>query len=159
MKHDQFAFWLKLLIAGTTLLGVACGIVVVPFMGKFLGQRYPELIHLVIPWMTLIYLCAVPCFVAMYLCWRIASNIQKEEYFSMENAKLFGVFAKLALGNTVFFFVGNLVFVLLGMNHVGMLIMELLITFVGLAVFICTSALSYFCANAAELQEDNALTI
>jgi len=55
--------------------------------------------------------------------------------------------------------VGSIAFTLLGMNHPGLILVDLLIVFMGLAVFVCTSALSYLVGKAATLQEDNNLTI
>ena len=37
--------------------------------------------------------------------------------------------------------------------------MDILIVFAGLAVYVCTAALSYLVAKAANLQEDSDLTI
>jgi len=159
MKPDVFAKWLKAVIVGTTLIGLACCIYVIPLVMKIVKIRYPELAGWVLPWNILLYVCAVPCFVAMVICWKIACNIQADRSFSMDNAKLFKYFSYLAIGDSIVFLTGSVVYFLLGMNHPGMLIVELLIVFAGLAVFVCTAALSFLVSQAAQLQEDSDLTI
>ena len=77
----------------------------------------------------------------------------------MTNAKLFKVFSILALVDSAVFGVASIVYWLLGMNHVGLLLVDFLIVFAGLAVFVCTAALSYLVGKAAVLQEDSDLTV
>jgi len=95
----------------------------------------------------------------MVLSWMIANNIEKDKSFCMANAKLFKIFSMLALGDSAFLLVAMVVLWLLGYNHPGLMLIELLVVFCGLAIFIIASALSYFVAKAASLQEENDLTI
>lgn len=159
MKPTIFAKWLKIVIAGTTLIGLVCCIYAIPFVMEAFKTEYPEFTNWVIPWKVLIYICAVPCFIAMGVSWKIATNIQKDRSFCMENALLFKTFSYLALGDSVFFMCGSVFFFIKGMNHPGLMIIELLVVFAGLAVFVCTAALSYLVAQAADLKEDADLTI
>lgn len=159
MKPNIFAKLLKVIIIGTTLIGVGCSIVVVPDFMSLFPSYYPEFSHWIIPWMILIYICAVPCFVALLISWKIASNIQKDRSFCHANARLFRIFSYLALGDSIVLGLGSVAYWLCGMNHPGLLVLEFLVVFVGLAIFVCTSALSYLVAKAADLQEDSDLTI
>lgn len=159
MKPNVFAKWLKAVIIGTTIIGLACCIYVIPFILNSFASDYPEFSYWVLPWKILIYICSIPCFAAMGICWKISGNVQKNESFTMENANLFKMFSYLALGDSVVFLCGSVVYFFVGMNHPGLLIAELLIVFAGLAVFVCTAALSYLVAQAADLQEDSDLTI
>lgn len=159
MKHDVFAKWLKALIIGTTLIGIAGLFTIVPFISNLLRFQYPQAEQTISVWTILIYLFTVPCFVAMGLSWKIASQIQKGHYFCTENGRLFALFSKLALGDSVLFLLASIVFYTMGMNHIGFLVLSLLVAFIGLAIGICTAALSYFTNSAAILQEDSDLTI
>lgn len=159
MKPIVFAKWLKVVIIGTTLIGLACCIYVIPsLMDSFISQ-YPEFTYWVLPWKILLYVCSIPCFLAMGICWRIAQNIQNDCSFCRENANLFKIFSYLALGDSGVWMLGSIIYFALGMNHPGLLIAEMLIAFAGFAVFVCTAALSYLVARAADLQEDSDLTI
>lgn len=159
MKHDIFARWLKVVIIGVIVVGITCCAYIIPQMSSILAQKYPEFASWVLPWSIVFYVCAAPCFVAMVVSWMIASNIEKDNSFCMANSKLFKLFSMLALGDSIFLFVALMVLWLLGYNHPGLMLIELLVVFFGLAIFICTSALSYFVAKAASLQEENDLTI
>ena len=67
--------------------------------------------------------------------------------------------AWLAAGDTAFFFLGNVVFTLLSMNHPGILLLSLLICFAGVAVTVAAACLSHLVRKAADLQEQSDLTI
>lgn len=159
MRPASFAKWLKGIIIGTTLIGIGCCVYGIPMIMDWFMTDFPEFAYWVLPWKSLLYCCAIPCFIAMVLSWKIASNIQEDKSFCYENARLFHIFSYLALGDTVVFLTGSIIFMILEMNHPGLLIIEILIAFVGLAVCVCTAALSFLVAQAAQLQEDNDLTI
>lgn len=159
MTHDRFAKRLKLVIIGTTLIGILICIFLIPFMGNYMVERYPEYAYAKLPWMIFIYISGIPCFMAMGISWKITTNIGLDNSFCMENAKLFNTFSKLAIVDTVFFLVVSVVFELVGLNHPGILLFSFLIVFFGLAVYVCTSALSYLISKASVLQEDSDLTI
>lgn len=159
MKPNVFAKWLKVIIVGTTLIGLISCIFVVPEVMNIISFRYPELGYVVMPWEILIYVCSLPCFAAMGISWKIATNIQNDNSFCMENAKLFKWFSYLAIGDSLLFMGGSIIYLFIGLNHIGIMIVEMLIVFAGFAVFVCTAALSYLVREAAELQEDSDLTI
>ena len=159
MKPVVFAKWLKGVIVGTTLIGLTCCIYVIPSLFGTFIERYPEFTSWNMPWKILLYICSVPCFVAMVISWKIAQNIQNDNSFCMENASLFKIFSYLAIGDSIVFMLGSIIYFFMGMNHPGLLIAEMLVVFAGLAVFVCTAALSYLVAQAAELKEDSDLTI
>ena len=159
MKANCFAKWLKAVIIGTTLIGIGCCVYVIPEAMVMFRAEYPEFSYWILPWKLLIYGCSIPCFAAMVISWKIAENIQNDHSFCRENARLFRLFSHLALGDSIVFLVGCVLYLILGMNHPGLMILELLAVFAGLAVFVCTSALSYLVAQAADLQEDSDLTI
>ena len=159
MKHDLFSKWLRGIIIGTTLVGVLTLTFIIPELAGTFKEKYPEFAYWVLPWLILIYACAIPCFIAMGISWKIAVNIGRNESFTLENAKLFKIYSILALADSIVFFAGSVIYTLCGMNHPGLMIMDILIVFAGLAVYVCTAALSYLVAKAANLQEDSDLTI
>lgn len=159
MKPNVFAKWLKGVIVGTTLIGIASCFYAIPAAADFFTEKYPEFSNWALPWEILLEICSVPCFAAMIISWKIASNIQNDRSFSRDNSQLFKKFSLLALGDSVVFMLGCVIYLFCGMNHPGLLIAQMLIMFVGLAVFICTAALSYLVGQAASLQEENDLTI
>lgn len=77
----------------------------------------------------------------------------------MDNARLMKGIAGMALGDVTFFFMGNVVFLFLNMNHPGIVIASLLIVFIGVAVSVAAVVLSHLIAKAAALKEQTDLTI
>ena len=65
----------------------------------------------------------------------------------------------LAGGDAVFFFLGNLLLLLLNMSHPGVTLLSLLVVFAGAAVAVAAGALSHLVQKAALLQEESDLTI
>ena len=159
MKPDLFSKCIRIVIVGTTLIGLLCCFYLIPELGMTFRYKYPEFSYWVLPWSILLYVCAIPCFAAMVISWRIAGNIGRDNSFCRENANLFKVFSILALADSGVFGLGSIVFTLLGMNHPGLLLIDFLIIFAGLAVFVITAALSYLVAQATDLKEDSDLTI
>jgi hypothetical protein len=61
--------------------------------------------------------------------------------------------------DVAYFFVGNVVFLLLSMSHPGVLLFSLFIDVVGIALAVSAAALSHYLAKASELQEEVDATI
>lgn len=159
MKQDTLSKWLKLIIAGVGVCGFVVYGAVVPMLGDAMVDRYPEFGYCQIPWLILILATAVPCYIALILAWKIAANIGADRSFSIANGKLLKWISVLAAGDAAFFFAGNLIFLLLGMNHPGIALGSLLIEFLGAAISVAAAALSHLVMKAAELQDQSDLTI
>ena len=56
-------------------------------------------------------------------------------------------------------FIGNVLFLLLGMNHPGILLGALLVVFIGVGISVAAAVLSLLVRKAAVLQEQSDLTI
>ena len=69
------------------------------------------------------------------------------------------VIAWLAAGVTLYYFIGNVVFFFLSMNHPGIMLLSLLICSAGVAVTVAAVCLSHLVFKAADLQEQSDLTV
>jgi len=58
-----------------------------------------------------------------------------------------------------FFFVGNIVLLLLNMSHPGVVLASFVIVFVGVAIAVASAVLSHLVKKAAALQEQSDWTI
>ena len=118
------------------------------------ASRSPTTPRLIFPWIT-----AIPCYAALFFGWRIACNIGQDKSFSLENARLLQVIAWLVAGVTLYYFIGNVVFLFLNMNHPGIILIALLICAVGVSITIAAVCLSHLVKKAADLQEQSDLTV
>lgn len=159
MNQKKLSAWLKGIVIGIGLCGLIVYFAVLPSVGNSLHASYPEFAAWHWPWLIFLWVTAVPCFAVLAAGWKIAANIGKDRSFSVENARLLQVIAGLAAGDTVFFFLGNIVLFFLSMNHPGILLISLMICFAGVAVTAAAVCLSHLVRKAADLQEQSDLTI
>lgn len=159
MKQTGLSKWLKAVIVGVAFCGILVYGWVVPMYGQSLVWGNPELSHYFTPWLVFILLTGIPCYLVLLCAWKIATEIGADNSFSWENAKLLKNIATLALFNSGFFFVGNILYLLLDMNHPGIVLMSLVVIFLGIAIAVASAALSHLVGKAAALQEQSNLTI
>ena len=159
MKLKTLSVWIKVILIGFAVCGVIILGAAVPSIGKSIVKAYPEFAAAYMPWMVFLWIAAVPCFVVLVLGWQIASNIASDNAFSSANAKLLRIIAILAAVDAAYFFFGNIVLWLLNMNHPGLVLMSLVVVFLGAAICVASSALSHLTSRAADIEDENRLTI
>jgi len=159
MKQDTLSRWLRLIIVGVGICGIIIYAAVIPMLAKAVVDEYPEFSYCRIPWLVLIWVTAIPCYAVLVLAWKIAVNIGMDRSFSAANAKLLKWVAVLAATDSAIFFVGNLIYLLLNMNHPSIVLASLLIEFFGAAISVAAAALSHLVMKAADLQTQSDLTI
>ena len=159
MNRSALSNWLKLIIGVMGLCGLLIYAWIIPSLGQTVAAAYPEFAFCYWPWLILIWITAVPCYAVLGCGWRIAENIREDRSFSAANARLLKWVAVLAAADSGFFFVMNIVLLLLNMNHPGVVLMSLLVLVVGIAISVASAALSHLVRKAAELQEQSDLTI
>ncbi|MCD8107705.1 MAG: DUF2975 domain-containing protein [Oscillospiraceae bacterium] len=151
--------WLRAVIIGVGVCGLVAYGVVCPVCGLKIVEDHPDVSGWFAPWLGFILITAVPCYIVLVYCWKIVSNIAVGKAFSYDNAKYFSVMSYLAIGDIAFFFAGNVVLLLLNMNHPGVIVASLLIVFIGIAVAVVFATLSHLVKKAADLQQENDLTV
>ena len=159
MEQKTLSRWLKAVLIGVGLCGLVVYALILPLYGQSLVGQNPEMAGRYWPWLIFLWATGVPCYIALVLGWRIAGNIGRDRSFSGENARLLKRVSLLAAGDTVFFFVGNVVLLFANMSHPGVVLASLLVVFAGVAVTVAAAALSHLVLKAALLQEQSDLTI
>ena len=106
-----------------------------------------------------LWILAVPCFIALVLAWKIFKNIEEDHSFCMENADALRKISFLAAADSAVLFVGNVLFLLLNMNHPSILLGACIVVVVGIGISVAAAVLSHLVRKAAKLQEENELTI
>lgn len=159
MEQKKLAKWLKLIVIGIALCGIFIYAFLIPSFGNMIVEDNPEFANCYQPWLIFISLTAVPCFAALFIAWKIFSNIGNDLSFSKENAKYLKWISWLAAGDAAYFFIGNVVLFFLGMNHPGIFLYSLILVFAGVAISVAAAALSHLVLKAATLQEENDLTV
>lgn len=159
MTQRSLSNWLKIIIAGIGGCGAIIYAYLIPWIGKDLVYANPEFSYCYVPWLCVIWLSAIPCYLALYFGWKITEEISRDNSFSMENARYLTYISIFALADSGYFFLANLVLLFLGMNHPSIFLGSLFVEFAGVAVAVAAAALSHLVQKAAKIQEENELTI
>ncbi len=159
MKQGTLSKWLRLIIIGVGICGIIIYAAVIPMLAEAMVHEYPEFSSWQWPWLIFIWVTAIPCYIALIFAWEIAVNIGADCSFSVVNAKLLKWISVLAAADSAVFFAGNLIYLLLNMNHPSIVLFSLLIEFLGVAISVASAALSHLVMKAAELQNQSDLTI
>lgn len=150
---------LKIILIGLFLLGFIFYIFIIPMIGKTIVEANPEFSSWYLPWLIFLSLTGIPVFIRLFYSARISKNISNDLTFIEENAKYLKYVSRLALADSIFFFLGNIAMLLLNMNHPSVLILSFWVSFLGLSLYVIFSILSYFVSKSADLKSENDLTI
>lgn len=159
MKQITLSRWLKLIIIGAGICGLLIYAWIIPSFGKEVALDYPELAGAYVPWLGFLWASGIPCYATLYFAWKIASNIGADRSFCGENGKYMKTISIMAGGDALFFFLGNLILLLMNMNHPGVVLVSLVVVFVGVGISVAAAALSHLIMKAADLQEQSDFTI
>lgn len=160
MKQESLARWLKSIIIGLCICGVITFCFVLPILGQTIDRVYQGVFHnTYLFWLIFIWIAALPCYAVLALGWKIASNIGNDRSFSIQNAKLVKAISVLAAADTVFFFLGNIISLLLNMNHPFLVLGSFIIILIGVAISVAAAVLSHLILKAQILQEQSDWTI
>ena len=159
MSQLKLSKWLKAIIIGAGSCGAIVYFFFLPFYGRDIVVAYPEFSYYYWPWQIFLWITAVPCYAALICSWIIADEIGRDNSFCSRNARLLKWISLLAAGDSAFFFLGIIIFAVLGMSHPGVVILSIFIVFVGIAVTVTFAALSHLVYKAARIREENEWTI
>ncbi len=159
MSQKSLSKWLKGIIAGMAVCGAIIYLYLIPIWGRDLVEANPEFSNCYIPWLAVLLISSIPCYWGLYFGCRIATEIGKDNSFSKENASYLKNISMLAALDSVYFFMANLVLMVLGMNHPSIFLLSLFVVFAGIAVTVAAAALSHLVKKAADMKEENELTI
>lgn len=159
MEQKALSNWLKGAVVCLAVVGLLIFGYMIPTYGQSVAASFPEYAYCYWPWMTLMILVAVPCYIALFFGWRIAADIGRDRSFSEVNAKRMRWISNLAFGDVMLFLGGNFLLLLFNMSHPGVFLLSLLPDLFGVAVAVCAAALSHLIYKSSALQQDADLTI
>lgn len=160
MENKRLSLWLKFVLIGVGLCEIACCGIGLPVLGQFIAVAEQGLFdHLLLPWLVFLWIAALPAIAALFFAWKVADNIGVDRSFSLSSANLIRWIGRLAAADALYLFLGNVTYLLLGMNHPGVFLLIQIPVFVVFAIAIAAFSLSRLVHRAAELQEQSDLTI
>lgn len=155
MTQKNLSLWLKAIIIAMAVAGIALFFVFVPIVG--LNAVDSGTINLTAAWLWFAFLCgtAIPCYLVLFWCWLLSCDVGKNESFTRKNSVRFKNIMIACLVNTVFLFVGNLIFYLLNASTLTVFLSFLFISFAGVVLSIASGCLSHLVYKAALIREEN----
>lgn len=159
MINKSLTKWMRCVIVGMTLCGILIYFVIFPVIGSEIIKYYPELNDWFYPWISFIWLTAIPCFGVLCLLWRIITNIKSGKIFSLDNIKYLKYNSRFAVIDSVLFLSGNIILLFLNMSHPAVLLFSLFIVFMGISIAVLFEGLSRIGEKAYDLQIENEFTI
>ncbi|QOR35254.1 DUF2975 domain-containing protein [Clostridium sp. 'deep sea'] len=159
MSQKQLAKLLKAIIIGLFICGIFVGLFLVPYVGNSLLKDYPEFTSRFWPWIILIYVVITPCFIVLFKVWSIALSIENDKSFTKQNCKILQQISYIALFDSAFFLIMNLVYMLFNISHASIFLASFFVAFVGIAFSVVSGALSHLVKKASDIREENEYTI
>ena len=157
MDQKKLAIWLKAIVVGCALCGLALFGFILPRYLAYAAEAVPDLPHTA--WNVFMWVLAVPCYAVLVCIWRMANEIGSDNSFSDTNARMLKYIALLAGADSVLLLVGNVIFLVLKHSIPTLALVSAFMCFVGLAISVGAACLSHLVRKAALLQEDSDLTI
>lgn len=157
MDQKKLAIWLKAIVVGCALCGLALFGIILPRYLAYVAEEVPDLPHRA--WSIFMWVLAIPCYAVLVYIWKMANEIEKDNSFSEENAGHLRAIALLAGLDSALLLIGNVVFLLLRHSIPTLALVSAFVCFVGLAISVGAACLSHLVHKAAALQEDSDLTI
>ena len=155
MNQASLAKWIKWIVLGVGICGLIVYFMIIPFLGNTLVQQAIEYQYCYWPWLILIWLTAIPCYLILFYVWKIANEVNNDNSFSIVNATYLKKIMMLSLGDITCFFIANVVFLFLNMNHPGIFILALFFCFAGIVIAVIAAVLSHLVENAALIKAEN----
>lgn len=155
MTQKKLSKLICAVIAGMGICGLIIYFYVIPVLGQDICAEMPEFSYCYYPWLVFIWLTAIPCYMVLYYGWKIGIEIGRDNSFSPKNVGYLKKIMAMAIIDSAVFFAGNIVFLLLGMNHPGIVLLSLLVCFAGLVVAIIAAALSHLAQKAVDMRSEN----
>lgn len=159
MNQKSLSRWLKVIIGGMAVCGTIIYFYLFLVWGKDVVETNPEFSGYYLPWLIVLIISSIPCYWVLYFGWKIATEIGKDNSFSMKNALYLKNISILAALDSVYFFGANVLLMVLNVNHPSIFFISLLIVFAGISVTVAAAVLSHLVRKAADIQKENEFTI
>ena len=156
MTQAALAKRLKIIIFGVGIFGLVFYQVVIPYLCfELFGNTFDKML------LSIVFLCGsgIPCYAVLFIAYRIADNIGKDLSFTNENAKLLKWISTLAMIDSTYLLIGNIVLIIIDAMSVMSFIILFMFVFLAVVISIVAAALSHLVTKAAFLQSQSDLTI
>ena len=150
---------MKASVLAAAVCGLFLSLFVVPSWGHSVIDTNPEFGGWFWPWLVFAWLFSLPCFAILVYIWKVAGAVIGDTVFTVKTAEWVKSGAILLLSDAAFLFVGNVILLLLNMNHPGVLLFSIIGDVFAIALALLAAVLSRYLTKAAVLQEESEGTL
>ena len=159
MSSRTLGFLMRVSVLAAAICGVFLCLYIIPSWGENIIYANPEFSGWFWPWLIFAWVVALPCFSVLVFVWKVSGAVMKDTVFTFLTAKWVKMGAVLLLLDAALLFIGNVILLLLGMNHPGMLLLSIIGDIFVVASALLASVLSRYLTKASVLQEETEGTI
>ncbi|MCI8439269.1 MAG: DUF2975 domain-containing protein [Oscillospiraceae bacterium] len=157
MKRVGLVRTLKGVVAFLAVMAAVYYAAIFPSRIREIGLEEPELAWLVTPGIIAISLSAVPIAIALVLFWKICTEIGRDNSFCHQNARWLSGIGVCALIDTGYCAIGTVTLEIIAGSPIWLL--GTAVCMVGLAIALAAFLLSHLVLKAADMKDENDLTI
>jgi hypothetical protein len=150
---------MRIAVIAAAVSGLFLCTYVIPSWGRGIISENPEFSGWFWPWLVFIWLVTLPCFAVLVFVWKVSGAVMRDTVFTFLTAKWVKAGAVLLLSDAALLFIGNVILLLIGMNHPGILLMSVIGDIFIVALALLAAVLSRYLTKAAVLQEESEGTI
>lgn len=155
MDQKKLAIWLKAIVVGCALCGLALFGIILPRFLAYVAEEVPDLPHRA--WQIFMWVLAIPCYAVLVFIWKMSDEIARDNSFSEANANHLRAIALLAGLDSALLLIGNVIFLIIKHSIPTLALVSAFICFIGLAISVGAACLSHLVHKAAGLPEDGDL--
>ena len=83
MEQHRLIKWLKFLVIFAAGCGMVMDLGVLPGVGSWMVDLAPEFGGYFWPWLIFLWILSVPCYMALWMAWKIFTDIEKDKALSL----------------------------------------------------------------------------
>lgn len=152
MKQHEMANWLKGITIFTGVVGLIILVAIIPTVVVGFITLNDKLFQ---PMTLFIWGSAMPVYICLFKVWQMCKNIENNNSFCHQNAKLLKEISLLAILDTVLYLISLAFF----MDNILYILFVMCVVAVGIFMAVLTVALSHLTTKAAVIKAENDLTI
>ena len=153
MSSKTLCYLIRFAVVATAACTLFTLLFIMPSWGLSTVKANFEFDGWYMPWFIFVWTASIPCFAILIFIWKVSGAINRDEVFTIKTAKWIKTSAVLLFADAGFFFVGNILFLLLNMSHPGILLLSMVGDIVAIVLALLAAVLSRYITKAAELQE------
>ncbi len=157
MNQKSLSQMLRLLVVLVAAAGAAISARLVRYGYQLCQERGQS--GLFLPWLIFFLLTLAAVYAALWLAWRMFASIGRDQSFSAENARRLKYMSWLACGDAVAYLLALPVLNAVTSIKPYTVLVLLALSFVGVCLSVACACLSHLVKKAADLKQDQDLTI